>query len=66
MLAGRKDLALLWDIRCRRLMVETQNINVGACRFYERKGCMLRTVRRGAYPQLPQEIQLRWFMDLLR
>lgn len=43
---------------CRELKVETQNINVGAVRFYESQGFELRSARRGAYPGLPDEIQL--------
>ncbi len=92
MLEGRKDLALLWDLRvapvarrrgvgsalfdavvtwarsrgCLQLKIETQNINVPACRFYSQKGCVLRTVQSGAYPELPDEVQLIWFKDLLR
>ena len=92
MLEGRRDLAVLWDIRvapdarhqgvgsalferveawaqlhgCRQLKVETQNINVRACRFYERQGCQLRAIRRAAYPELPEEIQLLWYKDLPR
>ena len=91
MLEGRRDLALLWDIRvapsarrrgvgaallgaavtwarshgCLQLKIETQNINVAACRFYAKQGCVLRAVHRGAYPELPDEIQLLWFKDLL-
>jgi GNAT superfamily N-acetyltransferase len=42
---------------CRELKVETQNINFGAYRFYESQGFDLRSVRRGAYPDLPDEIQ---------
>ena len=49
---------------CRQLMVETQNINVAACRFYERLGCKLKTVNYHAYPELPNEIQLLWYKDL--
>lgn len=49
---------------CRRLEVETQNNNVPACRFYERQGCVLKAGRRGAYPELPDEIQLLWSKDL--
>ena len=45
---------------CRRLKVETQNINVQACRFYARQGCVLATVDRSAYPELPREIKLIW------
>ena len=49
---------------CRQLKVETQNINVPACRFYARQGCVLEGVHRGAYPGLPAEIQLTWRKDL--
>lgn len=50
---------------CRDLKVETQNINVAACRFYERHGCTLHQVHRTAYPQLDGEIQLLWFKHLV-
>jgi len=92
MLEGRRDLALLWDIRvaplarrrgvgsalfdgvvtwarsrgCLELKVETQNTNAAACRFYAQNGCVLRTVQRGAYPELPDEVQLLWFKNLFR
>lgn len=49
---------------CRRLKVETQNINVPACRFYARRGCALTAVRRDAYPGLPGEVQLLWCKEL--
>lgn len=49
---------------CRHLKVETQNINVAACRFYARQGFVLRTVHRGAYPDFPDEIQLLWYKNL--
>src|SRR5262245_54929678 len=45
---------------CGRLDVETQNINVGACRLYTRMGCELRRVDRLAYADLPNEVQLIW------
>jgi GNAT superfamily N-acetyltransferase len=90
MLEGRKDLAVLWDIRvhpahrrhglgralflaseawarargCRRLKVETQNINVPACRFYADQGCVLGSINRFAYPDFPDEVQLVWYKDL--
>ncbi|MEP6706987.1 MAG: GNAT family N-acetyltransferase [Pyrinomonadaceae bacterium] len=50
---------------CRHLKIETQNINVPACRFYARQGCVLAAVHRFAYPELPDEIQLLWHKDLL-
>ncbi|HTU62124.1 MAG TPA: GNAT family N-acetyltransferase [Polyangiales bacterium] len=49
---------------CRALKVETQNINVAACRFYARMGCRLRAIDRFAYPEWPGEVQLLWFKDL--
>src|SRR5690606_34245505 len=49
---------------CREMKVESQNINVPACRFYARQGCVLSEVRPGAYPNLPDEIQLLWRKDL--
>ncbi|HKR58624.1 MAG TPA: GNAT family N-acetyltransferase [Pyrinomonadaceae bacterium] len=51
---------------CRQLKVETQNINVPACRFYERQGCILITVDRHAYRNLPDEIQLLWQKNLAK
>jgi GNAT superfamily N-acetyltransferase len=86
LLEGRRDLALLWDIRvaashrgrgiggalfaaatawahargCRELLVETQDINAPACRFYARQGCRLDAVRPRAYVQFPEETQLLW------
>ncbi len=90
MLEGRRDVAVLWDIRvspeargrgvgsalfraaaawarargCRLLKVETQNINVPACRFYARHRCVLGTVRPFAYHDLPEEVQLIWHKEL--
>lgn len=91
MLEGRRELAVLWDIRvdprhrregigaalfqhavawarargCTRLKIETQNINVAACRFYRRMGCQLGTIHRHAYaPPLDHEVQLNWYLEL--
>ena len=90
MLEGRRDLAVLWDIRvapgsrgrgvgsalfraaeawaaergCRQLKIETQNINVPACRFYARQGCVLGAINRFAYRELPDEAQLLWYKTL--
>lgn len=90
MLEGRRDLAVLWDLRvapeargqgvgaalfpaaeawatargCRQMKVETQNVNVPACRFYARQGCVLGAIHRFAYPELPHEVQLLWHRDL--
>ena len=51
---------------CRRLKIETQNINVPACRFYAKQGCVLGAIHRFAYPELPNEAQLLWYKDLMR
>jgi len=86
LLRGRRDLAVLWDLRvapavrgqgvgralwdaveewarrvgCVELDVETQTINVPACRFYQRQGCVLHSIDRAAYPDLPGEVQMIW------
>jgi GNAT superfamily N-acetyltransferase len=49
---------------CRALCVETQNINVAACRFYASQKCALGSINRFAYPELPEEVQLIWYKDL--
>jgi ribosomal protein S18 acetylase RimI-like enzyme len=49
---------------CRRLKLETQNINVPACRFYAGQGFVLGSIRRFAYAEFPDEIQLLWYKDL--
>jgi GNAT superfamily N-acetyltransferase len=48
------------------LEIETQNINVAACRFYARQGCVLGSVNRFAYPLLPEEAQLLWYKSLVQ
>lgn len=49
---------------CRLLKIETQNINVSACRFYERQNCELGVINRFAYPELMNETQLIWYRKL--
>jgi ribosomal protein S18 acetylase RimI-like enzyme len=49
---------------CAALRIETQHINVAACRFYEQQGCTLHSVRAGAYPEFPGEIRLIWQKSL--
>lgn len=46
---------------CRELKIETQNVNVAACSFYARQGCLLKAARHGAYGQHSDEIQLLWY-----
>lgn len=49
---------------CGWLKIETQNVNVAACRFYHRMGCSLGAINLFAYPDLPAEAQLLWWKDL--
>ena len=44
----------------RWLIAETQNVNVAACRFYERTGCELVRMDRRVYPEFPDEVRLVW------
>lgn len=50
-----------------QLVVETQNTNVPACRFYARQGCHLGSIQRHAYrndPDCAHEAMLLWYLDL--
>ena len=63
--------AIEWSRRegYKQLCVETQNVNVPACRFYLKQGCVLGGISRYAYranPMLAEEVQLIWYMDLQR
>ena len=49
---------------CVLMQIETQNINVPACKFYANQGCQLGTVRRFAYIDYPDEVQLIWYKSL--
>ncbi len=52
---------------CRQLKVETQNVNVPACRFYAQQGCQLGAIHRYAYadqPGVAEEVMLLWYKDL--
>lgn len=93
MLEGKKDMAVLWDIRvhpdhrgkgvgsalfkrarswakerrCSQMKIETQNVNVAACKFYVRMGCELGDIRRFGYSEVPEvahEVQLNWYINL--
>jgi GNAT superfamily N-acetyltransferase len=44
---------------CVELRVETQDINVGACRFYTAMGCHLHSIEAGAYLGL-DEAKILW------
>ncbi len=49
---------------CNELKVETQDTNVGACRFYAAMGCELRSVVEDAYMACPGEAQYLWYKAL--
>ncbi len=52
---------------CRQLKIETQNVNVSACRFYAEQGCQLGEINRYAYighPEVEHEVRLVWYLDL--
>ena len=49
---------------CTLLKIETQNINVPACRFYAAFGCTLGMFNEHAYKDFPTEAKLVWFKDL--
>jgi GNAT superfamily N-acetyltransferase len=49
---------------CGLFKVETQNINVPACRFYVRQDCRLGAFNLHAYPEAMNEVQLVWYRKL--
>ncbi len=52
---------------CRQLKVETQNVNVQACRFYAKQGCELGGIERYGYAgcaEVSHEAMLLWYLDL--
>ena len=58
-----------WSRRrgCSQMKIETQNINVPACRFYQRMGSQLGEIRRFGYAAVPavaHEVMLNWYLDL--
>jgi len=56
------DFASSWAILrgCTELKIETQDINVGACRFYRAMGCSVSEVFPDAYDDCPGEAQIIW------
>jgi hypothetical protein len=72
MLEGRNDLfqhAAAWarERSCRQLKVETSNVDVPACRFYAKQGCVLGTIHRFGYANcldVAHETMLLWYLEL--
>jgi GNAT superfamily N-acetyltransferase len=60
------EKAVNWAIErnCRLFKVETQNINVPACRFYAARGCHLGGFNLYAYPAEMNEIQMLWYRKI--
>ena len=55
------------ECNCSQLKIETQNVNVRACRFYAAQGCRLGAIHRYAYagePEVADEVMLLWYLDL--
>lgn len=65
---GKKlfESAIKWSKgrKCTELKIETQNINVSACKFYQKQGCRLEKINRFAYKEFPNEIELMWIVKL--
>ncbi len=49
---------------CIELKIETQSINVPACKFYQKQGCTLDKITRAAYYEFPDEIELIWSVNI--
>jgi GNAT superfamily N-acetyltransferase len=52
---------------CTQMKIETQNVNVPACRFYERMGARLGEIHQYGYAAIPavaHETMLCWYLDL--
>jgi GNAT superfamily N-acetyltransferase len=52
---------------CSQMKIETQNVNVPACRFYQRMGARLGEIHCHGYSAVPavsHEVMLNWYLDL--
>lgn len=63
------DYAAEWSRKrgCTQVKIETQNVNVPACRFYAKVDCELGQVNRYGYAghsEVGQEIMLIWYLNL--
>jgi GNAT superfamily N-acetyltransferase len=61
--------AVKWSKKreCKQLKIETQNVNVPACYFYEAQGCQLGSINRYGYfghPVSSHEVMLLWYLNL--
>jgi GNAT superfamily N-acetyltransferase len=63
----RETVAWAKSNGCTSMAIETQNVNVAACRFYANMGCILCRIDRSAYQhssELRGEIMLEWHLRL--
>ncbi len=60
------EAAAAWSLArgLARMKIETQNTNVAACRFYHAMGARLGGIERYAYTNVPDEVELDWYLDL--
>lgn len=61
--------AAMWSRNhgCKQMKIETQNVNVPACKFYQRMGARLGEIRCHGYANVPavaDEVMLCWYLDL--
>lgn len=52
---------------CVQMKIETQNVNLPACRFYRRMGARLGEIHRYGYaavPHVAHEVMMCWYLDL--
>jgi len=49
---------------CKFLKIETQNINVNACKFYKRMGCYLGRYSIDEYKDFSDEIMMMWYYQI--
>lgn len=52
---------------CRQMKIETQNVNVPACKFYHHMGCQLGEIHRFGYaavPRVAHEVMLNWYLSI--
>ena len=63
------SMAVAWSKQrnLNQMKIECQNNNVSACKFYKKQGAFLGEIREYAYykdPEIRDEIQLIWYLDL--
>jgi ribosomal protein S18 acetylase RimI-like enzyme len=65
----RRAAQLARDKECTQLSVETQNVNVPACKFYRKQRCTLGEIGRFQYVMhdfQKDEVMLVWYLDLTK